>query len=401
MGKARAVRRKVNDPMQIPSKFEVKTLMEEYYDPCISLYLPIERVGPETQQNPVRLRNYLREIEHQVERDPRFSTKQAELLEPLQKLPDDEEFWLDEGQGLALFRNLELFRCYRLPERVQEQVVVGTHFYLKPLFPFLTNEGHFYILAFSQNRIRLLSGTRYTTQGVLLPEQVPESLAVALQLDQPEKELQYHSSASGALVGKGGRHALVFHGKGASDEAKEHLVGYFHQINRGLHALLHDETAPLVLAGVEYLMALYRKINTYPHLLERGLAGNPDELSDQTLHEQSWPLVEPVLLQARQDASARYQELAETEQASNNISLIVPAAHAGRVATLFVACDREQWGRFDPATQGIEVHETAVSGDDDLLERAATQTVLHGGSVYVLEYALVPGGQFASAVFRY
>ena len=63
--------------------------------------------------------------------------------------------------------------------------------------------------------------------------------------------------------------------------------------------------------------------------------------------------------------------------------------------------DREQWGRFDPATEAIEVHETAAPGDDDLLERAATQTVLHGGSVYVLEAPMVPGGQFAAAVFRY
>lgn len=390
-----------SDPMYIPSKLEIKHLMEEYHSPCISLFLPIERFGPETQQNPVRLRNHLREIERQVEQDPRFATKQAELLEPLQRLLDDKEFWREEGQGLALFRNLEVFRCYHLPEPVPEQMVVGTHFSLKPLFPFLTDEGHFYILAFSQNAIRLLRGTRYTVQEVLLPKQVPESLAAALQYDETEKELQYHSSASGAMVEKGGRHTLIFHGKGESDEAKEHLVRYFQKINRGLRELLHDEKVPLVLASVEYLIARYRQVNTYPHLLESGLAGNPDKLSAQTLHDQAWPLVEPVLLRVRQEAIAQYQEVAETEQASNNSSLIVPAAFEGRIATLFVARDREQWGRFDPTTEAIEIHEVAEPGDDDLLERAATQTILHGGSVYALEHAQVPGGQLAAAVFRY
>ncbi|GCE15652.1 baeRF3 domain-containing protein [Tengunoibacter tsumagoiensis] len=385
--------------MQIPSKYEVKTLMEEYHDPCISLFLPIERVGQETQQNPVRLRNSLREIEHQVGQNPRFSTKLTELLEPLQALPDDETFW-QEGQGLAIFRNLEQFRCYHLPERVQEQVVVSTHFYLKPLFPFLTNEGHCYILAFSQNRIRFLSGTRYTIQEVLLPENVPESLAEVLG-EHPEKELQYHSSTSKGTVGKGGRHALIFHGTGASDTSKEHLVRYFHQINRGLRELLHDETAPLVLAGVEYLMDLYREVNTYPHLLERGLPGNPDDLSEQTLHKHIWPLVEPILLQARQEALAQYQEPAEIERISNNSSQIVPAAFEGRIATLFSSNNREQWGRFDPFTEAIEIHENAIPGDEDLLERAATQTFLHGGSVYLLDPTMIPGGQLAAAVFRY
>lgn len=387
--------------MQIPSKFEVKILMEEYYDPCISIFLPIERFSPEAQHNPVRLRNLLRKVKQQIDQNPCFATKQAELLDPLQKLLDDEEFWREKGQGLALFRNLEVFRCYHLPEPVPEQVVVGSHFSLKPLFPFLTDAGHFYILAFSQNEIRLLEGTRYTVQEVLLPEQVPESLAAALRYGQPEKELQYHSSTSGAMMEKGGRYPLIFHGKGVSDQAKERLMRYFQQINRGLRELLHDETAPLVLAGVEYLMALYRRANTYHHLLEGGLAGNPDDLSAQTLHEQAWPMVEPVLFQARQDAIARYQEIAETERASNNCSLIVPAASEGRVATLFVASDREQWGRFDPVTESIEIHETAEPGDEDLLERAATQTILHGGSVYTLEQIQVPGGQLAAAVFRY
>ncbi|GCE30114.1 hypothetical protein KDA_55980 [Dictyobacter alpinus] len=387
--------------MQIPSRFEVKTLMEEYHDPCISLFMPIEHVGPEVQQNPVRLRNQLRAIETQLEQQPQFSLKRTELLKPLFNLIDDEAFWLEKGQGMAIFRNLEQLHFYHLPERVKEQVVIAPHFYLKPLLPFLTNDGRFYILAFSQKEIRLLAGTRYTIQEVLLPEQVPESLAATLQYDHLEKELQYHSSASSAQIGKSGRHALVFHGKGACDEATEHLSRYFHQINRGLHEFLHDETVPLVLAGVAYTMDQYRKVNTYPHLVGTGLAGNPDELSIQTLHRHVWPLVEPSLLKAQQEALAQYQEYAMTESASNNISLIVPAAHAGRIATLFIARDREQWGRFDPETGTIEVHESAMSGDDDLLERAATQTILHGGSVYVLDDTTAIGDQLAAAVFRY
>ncbi|GER90723.1 hypothetical protein KDW_48850 [Dictyobacter vulcani] len=279
--------------------------------------------------------------------------------------------------------------------------MIAPHFYLKPLLPFLINDGRFYILAFSQKEIRLLQGTRYTIQEVLLPEQVPESLAVTLQYDKLQKELQYHSTASGALKEKGGRHAMVFHGKGESDGATEHLNRYFHQINHGLHEFLHDETVPMVLAGVEYMMDEYRKGNTYPHLVAGGLAGNPDEMSIQTIHQRVWPIVEPTLSQAQQSALAQYQEYAATEQASNNISLIVPAAHAGRVATLFVVRDQEQWGHFDPATGSIEVHTSAMAGDDDLLERAATQTILHGGSVYVLDQSTDIGNQLAAAVFRY
>jgi hypothetical protein len=30
-----------------------------------------------------------------------------------------------------------------------------------------------------------------------------------------------------------------------------------------------------VLAGVEYLLPIYREANTYPHLLAEGIHGNP------------------------------------------------------------------------------------------------------------------------------
>ncbi|GER90722.1 hypothetical protein KDW_48840 [Dictyobacter vulcani] len=98
--------------MQIPSRFEVKTLMEEYHDPCVSLFQPVEHVGPETRQNPLRLRNQLREVEKQLDQNPHFATRKVELLKPLLNLLNDEDFWLESGQGLAIFRNLEQLHFY-------------------------------------------------------------------------------------------------------------------------------------------------------------------------------------------------------------------------------------------------------------------------------------------------
>jgi hypothetical protein len=41
-------------------------------------------------------------------------------------------------------------------------------FHLKPLLPLLTGDGRFYILALSQNQVRLLQGTRYSVRGLYL-----------------------------------------------------------------------------------------------------------------------------------------------------------------------------------------------------------------------------------------
>ncbi len=388
--------------MDTLSKSELRALMEPQRGLCISLFLPTHRAGPEGQQDPVRLRKQIREVENLLLLSKGRATQTESLLKPLQALLEDQQFWLHPSDGLAIFRSSDVFRAYRIPYSLKEQVVVTNHFYLKPLLPFLTNDGRFYILALSQNTVRLLECTRYSVYELLLPETVPQSLAEDSVYDNPDNHVRYHSSSSGSSVGKGGRGAVIFYGQGVGiDDTKAHLLRYFQHIDRGLHELLHMETAPLVLAGVDYLLPIYREANTYPHLLEAGVTGNPDRRAAETLCEHAWTVVEPYFLKAQQEAAAQYRAYAGTKRATSTIKEVVPAAAAGRVESLFVAIDREQWGIFDPTIGLLHVHKEARFGDDDLLDIAATQTLLHGGVVYAVNQASMPETTSVAAVFRY
>jgi hypothetical protein len=385
------------------SRESLQPLMETQHGPCISLFMPTDRTGVAGQQDQLRIRRLIREAESLVRGKAQLHSAQMEdLLEPLRALLDDKQFWQHGSSGLAIFRSSKVFRSLRLPSSFKEQVVVGDHFYLKPLLPLLTYDGRFYILALSHNAVRLLACTHDSTSELKLPEQVPTSLAEFLRGEERANELQSHSSASFGSVGRGGRHPAIFHGQGVGiDDEKDDVLRYFQHIDRGLHERLRDETAPLVLAGVEYLFPLYQQANSYPHLLEQGIAGNPDKLKADTLRGKAWAIVEPVVLQARQEAAVQYRDLADTERTSANTSEIVPAAYYGRVASLFVARDQEQWGTFDPATGTLQIHEQAQPGDGDLLDLAATQTLQHDGSVYAVEQSGMPDEAPLAAVFRY
>jgi hypothetical protein len=158
---------------------------------------------------------------------------------------------------------------------------------------------------------------------------------------------------------------------------------------------------PLVLAGVEYLFPIYREANTYLHLLDEGVAGNPDRESAEALHARAWAVVEPYFMRAREEAVASYRAYAGSERASNDLRVIIPAAYYGRIEHLFLAADQEQWGTFNPATTTLHVHREPRFQDDELLDMAATQTLLHGGAVYVVEQAQMPDERLLAAVFRY
>ncbi len=78
----------------------------------------------------------------------------------------------------------------------------------------------------------------------------------------------------------------------------------------------------------------------------------------------------------------------------------MPAAFAGRVQTLFVARDVEQWGRYDHETTQLLLHGKRANGDDDLLDVAAAETLVRDGEIYALDAEDMPGSPIA-AIFRY
>ena len=381
---------------------EMKMLLKKQEDPCISIFLPTSRGGLESPQDQLRLRHQIRDTENRLLLDNLRSTEVEKLLAPFNSLLEDGIFWLHTVDGLAIFRTLEMLKYYRLPYSFKEQVVVSDHFYLKPLLPLLASGGRFYLLTLSQNAIRLLEGTRFTIQELELPATVPVNLAEALKYEEAENEVSLYSSSSGALVGKGGRKAAIFYGQGVGhDDSKDHLLRYFQQIDRGLHELLKDERIPMVLAGVEYLFPIYEQANSYPYLLHQGVAGNPDKLSSSDLHDAAWEVVKPHFEKMQERAFLAYKDNVGTARVSNDIREIIPAAYYGQIDSLFVAIDQELWGQFDPISNIMHVHKEARFRDDDLLDEAATQTILHGGSVYAVEQEKMPDESMVVALFRY
>jgi hypothetical protein len=383
--------------MDLLSKEELTALAEQQTSLAVSIFMPTHRVGREVQQNPIRLKNLLAEARQKLIDRGLRSPEANQFLEPAQTLVEDNGFWQHQRDGLAIFVAPGLFRTHRLPLPFEEQVVVNNHFYLKPVLPLLKDEGYFYILALSQNEVRLLRGTPYSVIEVEV-EDMPQSLAEALKYDEPEKQLQFHTNTPDM---RGDRPAL-FHGHGGGEEdKKERLLRYFQQIDKGLHPLLQKEKVPLVLAGVEYLFPLYREANHYGHLLDSAIEGNPKLLSAEDLQARAWAIVKPFFQQTQQAAWERYEQAINTGLTSQDIKEIVPAAHYGRLDTLFVAEDQQQWGTFNPITQAVHLHQEAEPDNEDLLDTAAIQTILNGGTVYTLAPEQMPDNSRLAALFRY
>lgn len=368
--------------------------------PRVSIYMPTEKAGTQTQQNPIRFKNLVRLAEERLgQMNGLRPTEVTALLRPAYDLIEDTPFWQHQEEGLALFVAQPGARHYRVPIKLNELVVVDRHFHLKPLLRLLTGDGRFLVLTLSQRDVGLHEGTRYSIRELDLGD-TPTRLEDVVGYDVERSPLQFHTKAPAA----GGRdRAAMFHGHGAGeDDVKPEIRKFFAAVDRGVMKIIGARDEPLVLAGVEYLLPIYREVNDYPHLLEQELRHGANGMSVGELHERAWEIVRPRFVAQRREARERYAALAGTGRTSSDLGQVVPAAGDGRIETLFVASGQRRWGSYDEEQRSIGLHDEPGGGRRDLLDLAAVRTIANGGKVFVVEPAEVPAeGEPLAAIFRY
>lgn len=350
--------------------------------PCVSIFLPTARVTRETDQDRIQLKNFRNEAFERLMKDHGLRRPDAELLlEPADELLEDSSFWPYLSDGLVLFLEPETHFMFRLAESFAPRLVVGSRFVVKPLIPLFSATGVYYVLALSRSEVRLVEGTRYGASEIKVDE-MPRNMAHAL-----------------TMRGREGERAPKKQWQG--DEGQKTLYRkFFLQIDRVLRPYYGGRSDPLVLAGVDYLLPIFREATGYRHLVPEGIPGNPDELSEEEIHTRAWPLVEPVLDAPRREALQQLASLRGTTRMTDDITTILGGAYDGRVQTLFVDTETNVFGTFDPDTRETVVHD-GEGQDIDLGGLAARWVYARGGQVYAATKEDIPSGRPLSAIMRY
>jgi hypothetical protein len=389
--------------MTIFSLDELKSLVQNPQYPCVSLYIPMQIAGAEVRQNPIRFKNLIRKAEERLNTIGLRSTDTVNLLQPVMEL-DNTDFWENQNQGLVIFISPNLFRYYCLPIECPELVVVGNNFHIKPLLDLINNDGKFYLLALSQKNVKFFEGTRYQLNEIEV-ENMPQNLEEALLEENIQKGVQHRIAISKGGTANSFQQPGSFHGQGSPDRDQHQvdILQFCYLVDGALHEKLRNEKAPLVLAGVEYLLPIYREANTYPYLLETGITGNAETLKTEELNQAAWEIVAPLFQEEYQESIAIYQQLAgeESGKIAHDIKAIIPAAYYQRVDTLFVPLEQHIWGKFDSQSATVELHPEPEADDEDMLDLSVIHTILNGGKVYTLESSAMPNEAQVAAILRY
>lgn len=349
---------------------------------CISLYVPTFRAGQETRQSPIHLKNLLTELERDLSEKGLRWDDLEQLLGDVRAKLDEPEFWQHQGEGLAVFVNFDGTQWFELPYAIEATCHVGTTFDITGLLPMLSGDGHYYLLAVSQNDVRLFDAMRHKFTELDV-EGLPKGMDEALWADDPERQLQFHSGAGPSPSG-GGR-AAMFYGSGDEgnmEQLKVDYKRYFDKVDAALAPLFKRQPAPVILAGVGYLLPIYRQANTSAKLLEAEIHGNKDRATAEDLHQASWEAVAPHFDAENAATLDRFHAQFGTGLASADMPEMTEAAQAGRVDTLLVS-------------QSVQPENRAPSNT------LAIETLQKGGHVVTLPAEKMPNGACVAAIYRY
>lgn len=381
--------------MTFPNTPDIEPLLQFQGNICVSLYMPAHKGGPQVQQDPIRLRNLLGKVATELVEADVDTEAINELLTPARELLENNDFWQHQSSGLALFLGDDFFQYHQVPIEFDEFISVSHNFYIKPLIPFWTNNGTYYVLALSQNQVRVFEATRSSIKPLNL-DSIPTSLDEALKYDTLEKQFQFHVSKY-----KGGG-AAVYRGQSAGEVSnRTDVVRFLRAVDRGLKSSLTHTNRPMIFVGVDYLFPMYKEINNYPMLLERSVETNPDELNAQELHKWAWPFAQDHFRQSLKQSKVRYLKLAGSAYTSDRLGDIINAAHDGQIETLFLTPGQPKWVIYDAQSRQFTEKDRSDLRTDSLTNLAALYTLHCGGQVFVTEPGNLPTNTTAAAILRY
>ena len=368
-------------------------------DCCISIYVGTtasSSVASNRQKDFLTFKNKLQKVTAALRQKNIDQTTIERLLKPGYDLLRNEGFWANLNKGLAVFMADGYFKYVRLPITPSDRFLVNTSFYLSPLIPVMTSADYFYILVLSKKAAKLYRADTFGIQFVPVSG-MPRGIEDVVHFENKDGQSLYRTDTAGAGAG------ASYHGTGTGrPDPKANLAMYFDEVDETLQQeVLNGENVPLLLAGVEYMIPIYKQVAKYKPIWDDAITGSLEHEDLGSLYEAARTKLKSYFEERESKALNMYANQSATELTSSIPDDVIPATHYGRVSHLFVQEGEHLWGTFDEMNNSLTIHASQEDDDEDLVDKAVIKTLMNGGDVFILPSERMPLGSKLAAVMRY
>ena len=368
--------------VDIPSLADLKVLASHRGDICVSIYLRTSPITQMTAGDRIELKNLANEAARQLVEANADKRRVGEIVELLDDLVGDDEFWRLQARSLAVFATPDNIRTFRVPNALESIVEVSDRFHLKPLIRAITFANACFVLALAEGAVRLVEVSADLPAEQIKVEGMPKDAGSAVGRASVNDR-----SASRRIEGSEGQKVL--------------LRQFARKVDAALRPVLTGSDIPLLLAATQPLAPIYRSVNTYAHLAATGIDGSPGSLTDAQLAERARAVLDSLYRDEIAQWKTLFAARDNTDRATTDIARAARAATYGAVETMLVDIDAVVSGTVDETTGAVTFSTVPDATDYGVVDEIAARVLRSGGRVLGVRKADIPDGKSLAAILRY
>lgn len=367
--------------VDIPALSDLRKLNDVRTDACVSIYVPTTPLTQDVEASRIETGDLAKQAYAQLEAGGLDKRRLALLAEQLDDLLDDDEFWRFQAHSLAIFATPDTIQTFRLANRLRSTIEVADRFLLKPLMRAITFPNEAFVLAISENDVRLIE---------VFPDLPPQCLQVpGLPKD----------AASAVKVSSLNNRTSLRRVMG-SEGQKVRLAQYSRMVDAAIRPILAGRDVPLILAANEPVAAIFRSINSNPNLVPETLTVTDDRSTESEIAAAARPILDAAYAREIEGVRALFEQRANDRRATTDISDAARLATFGGIETLLVNFDEIVHGTVDEDTGAVVFGEEGPDTYgivDEIMRRALTS----GARVIAARKNDIPGAGSLAATLRY
>ncbi len=380
------------------SNEDILSLCERNEDYQVSIYMSTGVGSAKTKQYPLILKSLIKEAYERLISLDVTREKAKKILEEVSNLADNSAFWMSQKQGLSIFISIHEIKYFLFPIGFKESVTVSNYYNILPILDFLFTDNNFYILALNYNGSKLYQANKYDIKEITTKE-MAKSLREVKSVYEREESNFFHIAKDGSDKSS---ENIIFHGRGGlKEDDKMRVRDLIRQLEKKVSSFIKDSDLPLVLAGTDFVVAEYRKLNSYKNLLEASVLINIDPTNEKKIYDQALKLIEKTYEANKENELQRYFDLKNDGKASNNPSEILRIAYTGGIRTLFLNEDKNLFNGFSEKSELTSVGNLSKNIYCPYANLLSILTVKNGGKVIILGEDRIPEKSLVAANFRY
>lgn len=368
---------------------------------AVSMFLPTQTHGREVRQRRIRVKNLLGTARSKLSSAGLGDHDVDRLVAGATALVDDDDFWQHPDAGLAIFFDENGARSFTVPLPLDEQVIVGSDFELRPLLPLLATDGRFAILTVTADETKMFRASRHSiTEDTSLS--FPAGPAKAHGDSDYENPVQA-SPSNRPNVGTANISNAQVYGDSPPEFREARLRAYVEEVAAAVEGCLASDGTPLVIVADADIAGMLRNSPRLHRCLAGTVDVNPTSLDAAALRKAAFEVVAKRFAAHQDDLLDRVAVHLGHDDGSATSALpdVVRGAHHARVDTLLIAEGYSVRGHYDPDADRVESGDAFEDSGTDLAAGAVIDVLRHGGNVCVVPPEQVPQGAGMAALLRF